>query len=288
MREAKRYREWHDGSFPSSRGGERLTRVVVGVLLGLIIATLLIYFWPDEGNETEEAAPVALSGQAPGLEETVPPAAPEPGPDTREAEAEAAPAVPELPSLDESDAFFAESLTALVDAPDLGDLLRPPQLVRKSVIIADNLRDRRLPVKYLPLRPPGGEFRVRRRGEKIYLDPANYDRYRPYVSLLEKLDPSDLQAFYRRFASLFQAAYEELGYPGKSFEARLVAVIDTLLQTPDLSGEIELVQPSVHYKFADPALEGLASGQKVLLRMGPENARIVKDKLRRLRELLVE
>jgi hypothetical protein len=46
------------------------------------------------------------------------------------------------------------------------------------------------------------------------------------------------------------------------------------------------VQPSVLYKYADPKLESLSSGQKLLIRMGPENETAVKAKLRELRAAL--
>jgi hypothetical protein len=37
------------------------------------------------------------------------------------------------------------------------------------------------------------------------------------------------------------------------------------------------------YQFADSKLEELSAGQKLLLRMGPANAAIIKTKLRELR-----
>jgi hypothetical protein len=42
----------------------------------------------------------------------------------------------------------------------------------------------------------------------------------------------------------------------------------------------------VFYKFADPELEGLSAGQKIMLRMGAENAAKVKAKLREIRRVL--
>jgi hypothetical protein len=63
----------------------------------------------------------------------------------------------------------------------------------------------------------------------------------------------------------------------------MVQVIDHLLQTPDVKGQIRLVQPSVYYQFADPKLEALSAGQKALIRMGSANAAAVKAKLRELR-----
>ena len=44
-----------------------------------------------------------------------------------------------------------------------------------------------------------------------------------------------------------------------------------------------LTQPKVLYEFEDPQLEALSAGQKAMLRLGPDNARRVKAKLRALR-----
>jgi hypothetical protein len=38
------------------------------------------------------------------------------------------------------------------------------------------------------------------------------------------------------------------------------------------------------YEYADPDLEALSSGQKLLLRMGPENAARVQQTLARIRD----
>jgi hypothetical protein len=40
------------------------------------------------------------------------------------------------------------------------------------------------------------------------------------------------------------------------------------------------------YKFADPGLESMSAGQKLLLRMGPDNAARVKAKLKAVRDLI--
>jgi hypothetical protein len=43
------------------------------------------------------------------------------------------------------------------------------------------------------------------------------------------------------------------------------------------------VQPKVFYEFADPKLEARSAGQKLLIRMGPQNAAALKKKLREIR-----
>jgi hypothetical protein len=80
-----------------------------------------------------------------------------------------------------------------------------------------------------------------------------------------------------------QRAWEELGYPDVYFNDRVVEVIDHLLATPEPSGPILLEQPKVLYLFADRDLESRTAGQKLLLRMGPDHARVVKQKLREFR-----
>jgi len=56
-----------------------------------------------------------------------------------------------------------------------------------------------------------------------------------------------------------------------------------LLATPQPAEPIELLRPNVMYTFADPALESLSAGQKILIRMGPDNAAAIKIKLKELR-----
>ena len=102
---------------------------------------------------------------------------------------------------------------------------------------------------------------------------------------------------YGRLYPLFQQSYEELGYPGRYFNDRLVGVIDHLLAAPepggaiavrlvDVQGPEKLTRPWLHYEFADPALEGLSAGQKLLVRVGPVNERRLKARLAALRKAL--
>ena len=87
------------------------------------------------------------------------------------------------------------------------------------------------------------------------------------------LDIKQLTALYFHFYPLFQQAYQSLGYPNGYFNDRLVVTIDNLLATPDVNGPISLVRPNVMYQYADPKLEKLSAGQKLLVRMGPAQRR---------------
>ena len=91
---------------------------------------------------------------------------------------------------------------------------------------------------------------------------------------------------YVRFYPLFPQAYRELGYPKKHFNDRLMQAIDDLLAAPAMTQPIELVRPKVLYECEDPALQDLSAGQKMMIRIGPENAALVKAKLREIRREL--
>jgi hypothetical protein len=134
-----------------------------------------------------------------------------------------------------------------------------------------------------PVNPTPGDFLVTGPEDALVLSPDNYARYEPFVALVSALDAKTLVAFYRSLEPLFQQAYEELGQPGRSFNDRLIEVIDHLLVAPSPRGEIRLVQPSVLYRFADEQLEKSSSGHKLLMRLGPDNAGVIKGKLREIR-----
>ena len=76
-------------------------------------------------------------------------------------------------------------------------------------------------------------------------------------------------------------------HPPRYFNDRVIQVIDHVLATPDLRDPIALTQPGVLYEYADPKIEALSAGQKLLIRMGSDNATFVKHKLRELRAALV-
>jgi hypothetical protein len=136
----------------------------------------------------------------------------------------------------------------------------------------------------MPLEPVPGGFSVVR-AEEITIAAANSARYAPYVRVFETLDSHVLVKRYIESYPLFQRAYEQLGFPDRKFHPRLLEAIDDLLAAPELTEPARLVQPKVLYRFADPELEQLSAGQKIMLRMGPENAAKVKAKLREIRRL---
>ena len=190
----------------------------------------------------------------------------------------------ELPPLDESDSYFALALVT-VFGNGLEDLLDDEGLIDKSVATVDNLTRSHVAEKIRPVGRIQGSFMVAAAGANgpYYLSPDNYGRYDFLVNMLTGANLDELAATYRRFYPLMQEAFTRLGYPDAYFNDRLIAVIDHLLTTPEPDEPVQLVRPHVLYEFADPALEALSSGQKLLLRMGSDNAARVKSVLEELR-----
>jgi hypothetical protein len=188
-----------------------------------------------------------------------------------------------LPTLESSDAVVSGDLASLLPAEALAQHFDTQGFIRRIVVAVDNLPGGRLPMKQRPVKAVGGVFGVDGEDETLTLSPANYARYEPLITLAELVDAAALAALYRRYYPLFQQAWQELGYPDAYFNDRLVAVIDHLLTAEPVSGSVRLVRPNVLYRYADPALEALSPGRKILVRMGPDNAARTQAVLRRWR-----
>jgi hypothetical protein len=193
-----------------------------------------------------------------------------------------------LPPLNESDAPMQKALTDLIGNEYVEQFVVTKELVRHVVVTVDNLTTEKVAERIRAIKPTPGKFAVAGSEEAPVLDATNYQRYLPLVQLIRSTDTQRLIATYTRHYPLFQEAYESLGHPPQYFNDRLIEVIDHLLAAPEIQDPIALAQPGVLYEFADPALESQSAGQKALIRMGTDNAKAVKDKLREIRGELVK
>lgn len=254
--------------------------------IGLVAAAAIAWYVVQSrgGLSFDLGSPPPSAAPAPSV--TAPPPAP-PEPAIRHPLDETAQApAPSLPSLENSDSMMRESLAGLIGRKAFGEAVIPGQLVRRIVATVDNLPRQTAPRRMMPLNPVRGAF-IASSGDKAAIDPANFARYVPYVRVLESVDAQALVRSYVHAYPLFQRAYEELGYPGKYFNDRLLEAIDDLLAAPELDAAPALARPKVLYEFADPDLETRSAGQKMLLRMGRDNELRVKAKLREVRGALI-
>ena len=195
----------------------------------------------------------------------------------------------------------ADTATALTDLLGRQAVTRFFQLddfPRRFVATVDNLGRAHAPPMSWPVHPTPDRFTVEQREGGPVMAAGNSLRYTPLVLLAERISATQAVDLYLRIYPLLQQAYEELGYPKRYFNDRLIAVMDQLLATPDaayplkvqltkVKGSVPSVQPWVRYEFADPALEALAAGQKMLLRVGPDHQRRLKARLSALRQELL-
>lgn len=264
---------------------DKLIWTIVIVLLGVAGAGAYFYFTRGDGQvEPQPRQEQVLPPPPPptAQEETPPPILhPVPPTDTPEEQ----PGEP-LPTLNESDPVVQEQLRKAAGPTALESFLVQENLIRRFVATVDNLPTKKVADRLRPVKPIPGQLVVTGdadAGERVTLSPENYARYTTFVKAVQAADTRQLVAVYLRFYPLLQQAYEDLGYPDRYFNDRVVEVIDHLLATPQVREPIELVRPNVLYEFADPQLEALSAGQKALIRMGPQNAAVIKQKLKEIR-----
>ncbi|MFT4100632.1 MAG: DUF3014 domain-containing protein [Burkholderiaceae bacterium] len=260
----------------------------MGMGIALLILAILVgagyWYWQRLAQQVEPPVPaasepvtvgpppLAATPSTPAIEHPLPPSEP------------AVPDAPELPTLDHSDGPAREALAGAAGSRLVSEWLQNSELIRRVVVTVDNLPRESLPMSLRLVRPVPGAFATTGSGEEKLLAPANYARYTPLLKLAQAINPRTLAEAYIRFYPLFQQQYRALGYPDAYFNDALVRAIDNLNRTPDIREPIELVQPRVMYKFADPALENLSIGQRMMLRMGPDNVVLAKQILRAFRK----
>jgi len=178
-----------------------------------------------------------------------------------------------------------EALSNILDKKWL-DFILPDKLILHIVATVDNLPRKYLPASVVPLRRAKGVFVVSGIDGNPQIDSSNSVRYTAYIKLIQSANTEKLVFTYRRFYPLFQKSYEELGYPKAYFNDRLVEAIDDLLAAPDFDEPVRLTQPKILFEFADPELQALSSGQKIMIRVGRENSALIKKKLNEIRKLV--
>ncbi len=188
-------------------------------------------------------------------------------------------------------------LTGLFGRRSALGMFQLDDFARRVVATVDNLGRSHAPSRIWPMNPAEGRFLTEKSGDVEVISADNGLRYTPYVLLIETVDLHQVARAYVRLYPTFQKAYEEVGYPKRYFNDRVVEVLDQLVATPDVEGSIKVRRPVINgpmqptrpwvlYEFEDPALQALTAGQRILLRTGPVNERRLKAKLTELRRLL--
>jgi hypothetical protein len=210
---------------------------------------------------------------APAVSAPAPSVAPRTGPLV---EAEKIP----LPPLPETDALMRQLVVKLSSHPRVLAWLATNGLIENFAVATLNLSEGKTPVAHWPTLAPKARFSVLQSPRGTVLDTKSYRRYDDYAAAISGLDPAGTARLYLTVKPRIIDAYRALGYPEGDFDPVLERAIGVLLATRPLAGDLALREKVITYEFVDPDIESLPAAAKQLLRMGPDNMRIVQTKLR--------
>jgi len=277
-------------------------RVIYAIAVVLLLAGIGVgawYWWqqrqplpplqPSVATAPPPPAAPAAPVQPPPIQHPIENVAPE-------AKAKAPLALPAEPA--QADAVVQRVLVDLVGRHAVFAFLNTDGFARRFVATVDNLPRKQASPLSWPVVPTGGRFTTSEGKDGATLSATNSERYAPFVKFVQSVDTKDAVSMYVRLYPQLQKAYEELGYPGRYFNDRLIAVIDHLLATPEpkappqlelpeFKGPVQPTRPWVLVEFAEPSLESLSAGQKIMLRVGSANAQVLKAKLADIRKQIV-
>jgi len=213
-----------------------------------------------------------------------------------------------LPLLDNSDDWLKLKLPEITWRKELLKLIIDEDMVRRFVVFTDNFAQGIVAYEYSPFKLPSEKFTskiesvsfqktlqtspdtslksaVQIKKNVWQWNENSSRRFSLYIDLLRSMDSESLVQCYSEIKPLIDEAYNELGYDD-DFTNTLQDAITRVLDMELPKSSMELIQPSVTYKFADPVLEALPGSDKLLLRLGKDNLIVMKSILLELYEQL--
>ncbi|MGZ8917181.1 MAG: DUF3014 domain-containing protein [Methylobacter sp.] len=190
-----------------------------------------------------------------------------------------------LPELIGSDRPFREAVISV--SPGLSPWLNTDQLIRKYMLIANDFSQGLWLERHMRFLKQAQPFKVEWTDGGMFMSNKGYQRYDPLAAAIDAMDVQSTLAVYEKFRPLLLQVYAEFSYPPeRQLEDIFVKAAAEIMAAPIIEEPIELIRPSVRYKFADKKLEDLSPVSKQMIRMGPENTRIIQNKVRLLVEEL--
>jgi hypothetical protein len=187
----------------------------------------------------------------------------------------------DVPPLPESDPLVRLLVQSMSSHPRVLAWMATDGLIRNFTVVVDNIANGQTPAKHLGVLKPGGRFRAVPGAGGLRIDPASYERYNEIAAAVGSVDPQTAARVYATLKPRIEEAHRELGSP-EPFDSTLEEAIVRLVQTPLGSDTRVVAKGAEGFQYADGRLESLTDAQKLLLRMGPGNARIVQDKLKQI------
>jgi hypothetical protein len=200
-----------------------------------------------------------------------PAAPPPPTPEPQAAAPKAADAP--LPPSEKSDTQMRKDLGSLSTMPEWAQWLGASDLLDRFVVFVDNVAEGVSPRKqldFMKVTPQGSER----------LDTARYDRV---VAVIASIDAKGAAQVVRDMHPLLESAYHKLGYPDRKFDQVAAKALQRIVDAPVVEKPPRLILKGANnFGFEDEKLEALGPVEKLLLRMGPKNTKILQNKAREI------
>ena len=163
-------------------------------------------------------------------------------------------------------------------------------MIRRFVVFTDNFAQGNLAYEHSPLIKPSTKFvanEIKNGASSDWKwDESATRRFTLYVDLLRSFDSETLVQWYFEMKPLIDQAYSELGYPDENFTEVLHDAITKVLDMEIPKDPLDLVRPSVMFRYKDAEVEELDDADKLLLRLGKENLLVIKSVLLEINERL--
>ena len=264
--------------------------LLIAALIGVVaVGALFLTGVLPQSEQVPAPPPTIVPEPEPELADPVE-NTPAPAPETPVIEEAPVPAPTQdpLPKLDESDDDVRD---AVADIP-LGNAgqqyLMSSNVIERGTSMVYLLVQGEVPYKLLPIARPKEAFPIADDGTQVTVSAEGFARYDALAQWLMSLDVEALAAALARFTPLFREAWSYYGEEAEAFDYAVISALDMVASTPDVDlAGARLVRKEAVWLYADPAIEGLPAIQKQVLRMGPDNAAIVKDKASQARTVWV-
>jgi len=240
-------------------------RILIGVVvLAVVAGGIYLLFGRGEVEVTPEAVPEVI--------ETVPE---EPTPTLEERLSERLKGV----TLAGSDIVVREVVAVLSSQPEIMTWLANEDLIRRFVASVHLIAEGKNPRSQLEFLKPSGRFSGIQRGDGWLIDPKSYRRYDLVAQSFAGLDNESMARVFSELEPLIDEAHREIAPPGTTFKATLKKAFDVLSAVPVIEGDVALNPKVVSFAYEEERLEGLSEAKKQMLRMGPENVKLVQAKI---------
>ncbi len=192
-----------------------------------------------------------------------------------------------LPTLDGSDQWVQDAVKQI--SPELIAWFNAEQLIKRYMLVINDFSQGIRLEKHMTFLKFIQPFSADDTAPVIFMTAKNYQRYNGLASAVSAVDVPLAVAFYKKAKPLLTEVFAEFSYPDDyTLDRVVIKAAEQILAAPLIDEPITLVKRSMRYKFADPALEALNPVQKQMIRMGPENTRLIQTKLQLLVDSLAE